>query len=76
MAQHPFYVGKVNIEPNQIVGDWDTLIEHAEVLIINIPPKRIDDIETIYPAQIQQIIEHTPKELNVIFVSSYRCLWK
>ncbi|WP_109831190.1 uroporphyrinogen-III C-methyltransferase [Reichenbachiella versicolor] len=71
LAKHPFYVGKVQINTEHIAGDWDTIIEDTDILVINIPPKRsIENIEEIYPAQIQQIIEHTPTNIKVIFVSS------
>lgn len=70
LSKHPFYVGKIKTEENTIIGDWETFIEEVSILIINFPPKRIDNIETIYPAQIQQIIKRTPKTVKVIFVSS------
>jgi len=71
LARHPFYVGKVQTNEDNLIGDWDTLIDNTDVLIINIPPRRsIKEIEKVYPAQIQQIINRTSKETKVIFVSS------
>jgi len=70
LAVHPFYIGRVNVLPDAIEGDWDTFIADAEYLVINIPPRRVDDIETVYPAQIEQVIERTPQSTKVIFVSS------
>lgn len=45
---------------------------NTDVLFINIPPKRIQEIEKIYPAQISQLIPHILKNKigKVIFVSS------
>lgn len=70
LSQHPFYVGKINILSTEIIGDWQTIIENTDCLIINIPPRRIEDIETVYPSQMQQIINCTPSNIYVIFVSS------
>jgi len=44
----------------------------TDVLIINIPPRRTDDIETIYPAQIKQLLPSITRHKigKVIFVSS------
>lgn len=44
----------------------------TDVLFINIPPRRIPDIETVYPAQIEQLLPHilSNKIEKVIFVSS------
>ena len=53
-----------------MIGDWEALINNIDVLIINFPPRRIENIETIYPAQINQIIKATPSSVKVIFVSS------
>lgn len=70
LAQHPFYVSRLKIKADQMIGDWEALINNIDVLIINFPPKRIEGVETIYPAQINQIIEATPLSVKVIFVSS------
>lgn len=70
LSKHPFYVGKIELQPTKIVGDWDTFIFDSDYLIINIPPKRIDNIEEIYFNQICQITKNTQKHIKVIFVSS------
>lgn len=70
LSKHPFYTGRIQVTPEGILGDWETFIANAEILIINIPPRRIEDIERIYPEQIQQIIKHTPPHIKVVFVSS------
>ncbi|WP_299252780.1 uroporphyrinogen-III C-methyltransferase [uncultured Aquimarina sp.] len=70
LSKQPFYVGKIKVESDCIQGDWETFIENISTLIINFPPKRIANIETIFPAQIQQIIARTPKTIKVIFISS------
>ena len=70
LAHHPFYVGRVEALSNEIIGDYNAFINEAEYLIINIPPRRIENIATIYPQQIEQIVKNTPKNVKVIFVSS------
>ena len=70
LVKHPFYVTRIFVEPTQIQGDWHSLTNDCDVLIINIPPKRVPNIEEVYPQQMQQIIQHTPKDKKVIFVSS------
>jgi uroporphyrin-III C-methyltransferase len=70
LATLPFYVGKLTIDSDKINGDWDSFIQAATHLIINIPPKRIADIKEVYPNQIKQIIANTNKNVKVIFVSS------
>lgn len=70
LSKHPFYVGRIEALPNKIIGDYEAFIEGVEYLIINIPPRRIENITTIYPQQIEQIVKRTPKNVKVIFVSS------
>ena len=70
LRKYGFQTSRIKIEPDKIIGDWDAFIHEASTLIINFPPKRIDNIETIHPLQIEQIIKHTPKATKVIFVSS------
>lgn len=67
---NPFYVGRIKIEADKIIGDWDSLVKSADVLVVNFPPKRIENIETVYPQQIAQIIAHTPNDKKLIFISS------
>ncbi|WP_159023773.1 uroporphyrinogen-III C-methyltransferase [Formosa sp. L2A11] len=70
LSQYAFQTSRIKIEQDNIIGDWDAFIHEASTLIINFPPKRIDNIETIHPLQIAQIIKHTPKTTKVVFVSS------
>jgi|GEM_PF-27124 len=70
LAQHPFYVSRLAVQTDQIIGDWEILTKDIDVLIINFPPRRIEAIESIYPQQINQIIQVTPPTTKVIFVSS------
>jgi len=69
---------EAGIEPFRIVvSDTEVIMDdpdffHANVLIISIPPKRIDDIEQVFPSQMRRLI---PFILNsgiqkVIFISS------
>ena len=70
LAKHPFYVSRIEVLPNEIKGDWDGFIDDVAYLIINIPPRRIENVATIYPSLIAQIADKTPKNVKVIFVSS------
>ncbi|MBQ4802765.1 uroporphyrinogen-III C-methyltransferase [Aquimarina sp. MMG015] len=70
LCKHSFLTSRIKIESDNIIGDWESFIDETSTLIINFPPKRIDDIETIHPFQIKQIIKHTPASTKVIFVSS------
>ena len=70
LSKHPFFVSKLEISSKNILGDWTTFITEIDYLIVNIPPRRIDDIEEVYPAQIQHIIDNTSPTVKVIFVSS------
>jgi uroporphyrin-III C-methyltransferase len=70
LSHLPFYVGRVNVSADTLVGDWDALMHESTHLIINIPPRRVKNIREIYPAQIAQIIARTDAKVKVIFVSS------
>lgn len=70
LSKYSFHTCRIKIEPGKIVGDWESFIDETYTLIINFPPKRIDNIETLHPLQIEQIIKQTPKATKVIFVSS------
>ena len=69
-SQYRLHTCSIRIGLDAILGDWASFLNDSSVLIINFPPKRIENIETIHPAQIKQIIENTPKSIKVIFVSS------
>lgn len=69
---------EAGIDPFRVVvSDTEVIMDdpdffHADVLIISIPPKRVEDIELIFPSQIRRLI---PFILNsgiqkVIFISS------
>lgn len=45
-------------------------LEESDVVIINFPPKRIPNIETIYEAQLASILPYLTEEQKVIFISS------
>ena len=70
LSKYSFPIGRIKVESDKIIGDWESFIYETSTLIINFPPKRIDNIETIHPLQIEQILKHTPKSTKVIFVSS------
>lgn len=71
-------LSEAGIDPFRIVvSDTEVIMDdpdffRADILIISIPPKRIDDIEQVFPSQIRRLI---PFILNsgipkVIFISS------
>jgi len=66
----PFGVCRLEVSPDEILGDWEAFTHEVDCLIINISPKRVDGIEARYPLQIQQIIQRIPASTKVIFVSS------
>lgn len=70
LSKYSFRASRIKIEADRITGDWESFIHETTILIINFPPKRIDNIETIHPLQIEQIIKQTPKSTKVIFISS------
>lgn len=70
LSQSSLKVREIKVEAHAIFGDWSAFMKGVSILIINFPPKRIPNIETIYPNQIKQIIACTPKAVKVIFVSS------
>ncbi|PTX62358.1 nucleoside-diphosphate-sugar epimerase [Kordia periserrulae] len=49
---------------------YRNFVAESDVLIINFPPKRVEHIETLYPAQIQEIASHIRFRQKVIFISS------
>lgn len=70
LSKYSFHTCRIKIESDKIIGDWESFIHDTDTLIINFPPKRIKNIEDIYPQQIEQIIQQTPKTTKVLFVSS------
>lgn len=64
----PYYV---KVGADAIEMDYAAFF-NTDVLIISIPPKRIDNIEEIFPQQINQVIQyiHKLKIPKVIFISS------
>ncbi|MBL4746594.1 MAG: uroporphyrinogen-III C-methyltransferase [Flavobacteriaceae bacterium] len=70
LSKLPFSVNRIKVSSDIVIGDWESFIHQVDCLIINIPPKRIPGIELSYPRQIEQIIQRTPKNIKVIFVSS------
>ena len=69
---------EAGIEPFRIVvSDTEVIMDepeffHGEVLIISFPPKRIEDIEQVFPSQIRRLIPFIQKSgiQKVIFISS------
>lgn len=62
---------RILVEPSGLVMDESNFFD-CEVLVISIPPRRIANIQQIYPAQIGQIIPYILKHKikRVLFISS------
>lgn len=60
----------IKVSKNNLTGNWKNFIDSVDVLIINIPPKRVDKVVEIYPQQIEQIAQRCGDKTKVIFVSS------
>ena len=70
LSEYSISTFKIKVTSDEICGDWKAFMQHTTTLIINFPPKRVANIATIHPLQIQQLIKKTPKSTKVIFVSS------
>lgn len=70
LATYSFNSQIIKIESTSILGDLEAFTNKTDVLIINFPPKRIDNIEDVYPLQVAQIIKYVSKTIKVIFVSA------
>lgn len=66
----PFGVSRISIDERGITGDWEAFLYKTEVLIINIPPGRMGEVEAVYPALMNQIARHTSPHVKVIFTST------
>ena len=66
----PFQVTRILLNTDNILGDWESFIFGAEVLIITIPPAAGNNVETQYPKWIDQVIKQAPSHLKVIFTST------
>ena len=66
----PFGVSRVHLAEDKIKGDWEALLHKANILIITIPPKRVEGIEVFYPRLISQITARSSADLKVIFTST------
>ncbi len=70
LLQSRFDVRIIKVKENTVEGNWKNFIKGTDVLIINIPPGRLNEIEEDYPRKIQQIATRCDKNLKVIFISS------
>ncbi|MCH2225035.1 MAG: SAM-dependent methyltransferase, partial [Crocinitomicaceae bacterium] len=67
LSRHPIYVGKIKLDEKGIIGDWETIIEGSNTIVLNFPPGKN---KQAYGAIMRHICENTPKEKQIIFVSS------
>ena len=61
---------KISATEEEVLGDISGFLEGSEILYINFPPKRIPNIEEIYPKQLQEILNFVKPEQKIIFISS------
>ena len=54
----------------RILGDVSAFFKNSDIVILNFPPARVDNIEQIYPAQMRAVLKHIPASAHVLFVSS------
>lgn len=66
----PFTCKRIHFTEHKIEGNWDDFINDADVLILNIPPKRNTNEEIMLPKYVQHIVNHTPSTVAIICVSS------
>ena len=61
----------IKVEPESMTVDYSSFF-NADVLVISIPPKRIENIEEIFSKQISQIVQYIQKQKikKVLFISS------
>lgn len=55
---------------DKISGNFSDFTQAEDILIINFPPRRIPNIEELYPQQLQAIVAQLPQQQKVLFVSS------
>lgn len=61
---------RIHINESKIEGDIQEFL-NSEVLIVNIPPKRLPDIEEVYPRQIELLLEKAKSSpVNKVLVVS------
>ncbi len=62
---------KISLDPN-INPDFNKNFFNSEILIINFPPKRRDDIEDFHPRQVKSLIDqiNNSSVKKVVFISS------
>lgn len=61
---------QIKITEDTIEGDLAGLVEGADILIINFPPKRIPNIEEVHPRQLELVMKQVAAHQKVIFISS------
>lgn len=55
---------------DKIEGDFAAFVAPDDILLINFPPRRIPEVEEVYPRQLQAIAAQLPTKQKVLFVSS------
>ena len=63
----PYVFTLGEVENDNVYKDF---LKNSDILIINFPPKRIPDIETIYKTQVMSILPFVNQHQKVLFVSS------
>lgn len=60
----------LKITDKNIEGDIDKIISGSNYIVLNFPPKRIENIESIYPKIVRNLLPFICKNQKIIFVSS------
>ncbi|WP_196893844.1 Rossmann-fold NAD(P)-binding domain-containing protein [Aureivirga marina] len=60
----------ISINEEKIEGDIENFLKGSEIIFINFPPRRIPNIESIYPKQLDLILKYLKPNQKVIFISS------
>ncbi len=63
----PVAIARLEINSNEINGDWDLVTKDAEFIVLNFPPGKA---KAEYPEKIEQICRNTTADKKVIFISS------
>ena len=66
----PFPATRISFSETEISGQWNTLVANSDILVIAIPPKRNVNGEVLFDQYIQHIINQTPSNKKIIFISS------
>ena len=70
LSSNPYHIVRLSVESDHIAGDASTFFHEVDTVIINFPPKRIPEVESVFVEQIKELIPFLKDDMNVIFISS------